>query len=145
MTTNDTRRVARAFFEHLDAGRFDQAAALRAPESVWTLPESLPFGGPHGIDEIDAIQSRLYARFESPPRLTIHAITAEGERAAVELEALARTRDGATYHQHYHFLLIVRGGLIQRAREYLDTLHVHEVLLRGRVEPADPDARAEPD
>ncbi len=137
MRTEKTRSVARRFFEHLSAGRLEEAAALRASDSVWIVPGSFPFSGCHGAAEIDEIQARLYARFDDRPQFTVHAITAEGERAAVELEVRARTRDGRDYHQHYHFLLIVRDGRIQLAREYLDTLHVYEVLLGGRVEPVD--------
>jgi ketosteroid isomerase-like protein len=134
VSTEDTRRVARAFFEHLGAGRFGEAAALRAPDSTWTLPGPFPFSGTHGVDELDDIQARLYARFVAPPRFVVHAITAEGDRAAVEFEANGHTRDGKDYHQHYHFLMIVQGGLIRHAREYLDTLQVYEVLLGGRVD-----------
>lgn len=126
--------MAREFFEHLGAARFEQAAALRGEDSTWVVPGPFSFSGTHGAAEIGALQARLYERFEEPPQMRVHAITAEGERAAVELEARGRTREGKDYHQHYHFLLIVRDGRIRYAREYLDTLLVYEVLLGGKVE-----------
>lgn len=68
-------------------------------------------------------------------RTTVTAMTAEGDRVAVEIEAYAETASGKVYRNHIHLLFETRGGRIYAVREYLDTLHAMEVLLDGRMSP----------
>ena len=56
------------------------------------------------------------------------ALTVQGERVAVEVETLSTRIDGKIYHNSYHYLIIVRDGLICERREYLDTIHAREML-----------------
>ncbi len=49
------------------------------------------------------------------------AWTVDGERAALEARVVANLRDARTYDNEYHFLFIVRDGLIGHVRAYLDT------------------------
>jgi len=37
-------------------------------------------------------------------------------------------KNGKTYQNKYHFLLLVRDGKIQQVKEYLDTMHANDVL-----------------
>ena len=37
-------------------------------------------------------------------------------------------KNGKTYQNKYHFLMIVRDGKIHQVKEYLDTMHANEVL-----------------
>ena len=52
---------------------------------------------------------------------TIDAMTAEGERVAVEAHSEGRHVSGATYSNEYHFLFVFRDGKLVLLREYMDT------------------------
>ncbi|WP_203556975.1 nuclear transport factor 2 family protein [Bacillus sp. B15-48] len=62
-------------------------------------------------------------------RLTPLAITAEGNRVAVETESYTELTNGRVYNNLYHFLFIVEDGKIQKVKEYLDTEHTRDVFL----------------
>ena len=47
---------------------------------------------------------------------------------AVEAETLGTRADGKIYNNRYHYLVIVRDGMICERREYLDTIHANELL-----------------
>jgi ketosteroid isomerase-like protein len=50
---------------------------------------------------------------------------------AIEAEGRGTHANGRTYHQHYHFLLVIRDGKVMQMKEYFDTEHAREVLLGG--------------
>ena len=62
---------------------------------------------------------------------TIRALTAEGERVAIEAESDGIHSSGARYHNQYHFLMTARDGKITGFKEYMDTEHAREVLVGG--------------
>ena len=60
--------------------------------------------------------------------ITPLAMTAEGDRVAVEAEGHAELLDGRVYAPHYHFLVSLRGGKVFEVREYLDTQHAKDIF-----------------
>lgn len=56
---------------------------------------------------------------------TIHAITAEGDQVAVEVEVDGIAPSGKRYNNTYHYLFVFRGPKI---KEYLDTQHAAEIF-----------------
>ncbi|OFV87839.1 MAG: hypothetical protein A3J75_05790 [Acidobacteria bacterium RBG_16_68_9] len=88
------------------SGRFTKAQAIQGMDQILSLfPEGLTF--------------------------TVTGITAEGERVAIEAESHGRHVSGKTYHNQYHFLMIVRNGKVAEFKEYLDTMHANDVLVGG--------------
>ena len=67
-------------------------------------------------------------------RIEPRAWTVDGGRAALEAMVTGTLRAGSTYHNEYHFLFEVRGGLITCVRAYLDTEHLRTVF--GSALPA---------
>lgn len=61
--------------------------------------------------------------------ITPTAMTAEGDRVAVEAESNAETTTGREYRNQYHFLFEVRGGKIAAVKEYMDTEHARRTFL----------------
>jgi len=47
---------------------------------------------------------------------------------ALEAESYGVRADGKVYCNQYHYLIIVRDGLIIERREYLDTIHAKALL-----------------
>ena len=132
-TLEDTnRRLAQAFFEALS--RSDVAAIADAYDdegSCWTSGRTL-ISGTLGKEQIRAGAGAVLAAFPEGLAFTIHAMTAEGERVAVEAESSGRHASGAVYNNHYHFLLEFRRGKLLRLKEYMDTELVTEVLCGGQ-------------
>lgn len=62
---------------------------------------------------------------------TVHAVTAEGNRVAVEATGRGRHASGKDYVNHYHFLFTWRDGELLELKEYMDTETVTEVLCGG--------------
>jgi ketosteroid isomerase-like protein len=122
------KAVARAFFEHLNRGDIDGLLSIYADDLTFWTAGSLPFSGPHTRAEVRPMVAGVGGVFPDGLRFTADAMTAEGDRVAVEAHAEGRHVSGATYRQRYHFLFVVRDGKIQSFNEYFDTMHAHEVL-----------------
>lgn len=62
---------------------------------------------------------------------SVNAVTAEGDRVAVEATGQGRHVSGQDYINHYHFLFTWRDGKLLELKEYMDTEAVTEVLCGG--------------
>jgi ketosteroid isomerase-like protein len=122
--------VVRAYYADISQGRFAEAAERLSPDStLWILGEGhWPLGGRHDLSSLKKIHATVTQRFPDGLKLTIKDMTVDGERVAVEAESLGTRIDGKIYHNSYHYLIIVRDGLICERREYLDTIHAREML-----------------
>ena len=98
--------------------------------SVWTAG-ALPFSGRHDRSEVAALCQGLLGAFPEGLQFSIQAMTAEAERVAIEAEGRGTHASGKVYHQHYHFLLVIRDGKITQMKEYFDTELARDVLLGG--------------
>jgi len=61
--------------------------------------------------------------------ITPTAMTAEGNRVAVEAESFAELLNGRVYRNLYHFLFEIDGSKIKRVKEYMDTEHAYATFL----------------
>jgi uncharacterized protein len=61
--------------------------------------------------------------------ITPTAMTAEGDRVAVQAESNAETTNGREYRNEYHFLFVVRQGKIVSVKEYMDTEHARQTFV----------------
>ena len=128
--TASPEEVVRAYYADISAGRLDRAAARLSPDStLWILGEGhWPLGGRHDLSSLKKIHATVAERFPHGLTVTITGMTVEGERVAIEAESLGTRIDGEIYRNSYHYLILVRGGLICGRREYLDTIHANEML-----------------
>lgn len=123
------KRIAREFIEATFARDSRRAAAVLADAMTYTIGGLHPrfqrvWTKPDWCRYLD-----LPTPFETELELTIHSITAEGDRVALEAESRGiLSESGKLYNNHYHFLFEMRDGRIQRIREYMDTHHVNDVL-----------------
>jgi hypothetical protein len=142
MSIEQNKQIARDFVAALSRADGDEIAdAFTEDGSAWTLG-SLSLSGTHAPDEIRRLSREILQAFPKGLRLWIRALTAEGDRVAVEAESDGVHASGRHYHNTYHFLIRVRDGKIAELREYLDTLLVQDVLLGGdeRVAAGSPEA-----
>jgi ketosteroid isomerase-like protein len=116
------------FFEDMNSGepeRQARAVAMLAEDATYWIPGDWKNGGTFGKAQLAAMVQAQTAVFQEPLELTIHGVTAEGDRVAVEMESRGRFRDGRPYHNTYHWLFVFRGAEILRIKEYTDTLYAN--------------------
>lgn len=130
--TNDVadanKAIVREFYRLMNARDFDAMWALFADDATWS-------GGRFdtrdaaGIDRMRAVIVDPMPIFASGGiDFTVHALTAEGDRVAAEVESHAPLVNGAVYNNHYHMLFEIRDGRIRVVKEYADTAHAHDVF-----------------
>lgn len=87
--------------------------------------------GVYDKSQIRQFAGGVLEAFPEGLRYTIHAISAEGNRVAVEATGEGRHISGQHYVNHYHFLFTWRDGKLLELKEYMDTEAVTEVLCGG--------------
>jgi ketosteroid isomerase-like protein len=121
--TDATHALVARFFADLGAGRLDER--LFTPDAtVWTLTSATDNPAArycHGTKVLVSLfpQGLVY---------TVHSITAEEDRAAVEVTAHGVLADGTVYDNHYVMLFRIRDGRIVRLAEYFDRRPVESLI-----------------
>lgn len=95
---------------------------------LWTAG-SLPFSGSSTKTEALANMPQILGLFPEGIEFTVHEMTAEGERVAIEATSRGTTFRGDVYAQTYHFLFRARDGLILEFKEYMDTELARQILV----------------
>lgn len=128
----ENRKRAVAFFDALSRSDVAGLLAMYDEEGTcWTSGHTL-ISGTLNLDQIRAGSGAIFEAFPNGLKFSIHAMTAEGERVAVEAESHGDHISGKHYNNLYHFLLEFRGGKLLRLREYMDTELVTDVLCGGQ-------------
>lgn len=122
------KAIVTRWMELFSEGRDEDAFRLVSDEAEWIGPFSSRFGGTYSKADTLALVRKVRAFATDGWRMWPIGFTAEGDRIAVQAESTARFRNGKTYHQQYHFLMIIADGKIQTTYEYSDSLHVAEIL-----------------
>lgn len=131
MSIEDNKRIAREFFEALDNGDGKALMDLYAADATCWTAGTLPFSGTHTLDEVAPIMEEILGAFPKGLRFTLKTLTAEEDRVAIEAESFGLHMSGRTYNNQYHFLMVIRDGKLRELKEYFDTVHADEVLVRG--------------
>ncbi len=134
MSIEDNKRVATEFFRRIDANDVPGALALLADDATYWIAGDkavIPSAGEHDKAGMSRLFHLMGKGLEDGLRMKVSGVTAEGDRVAVEAESVGPLKNGRTYRQKYHILMVVREGRIAAVREYLDTQHVHDVWFRS--------------
>jgi hypothetical protein len=123
--------LARRFVDAISRADVDAIVSAYAPDGTCWTAGTMPISGTFTVDQIAAASRGVLTVFPEGLRFTIRAMTAEGERVAIEAESYGKHVSGKVYNNHYHFVLRARGGKIVEWREYMDTMHANEVLCGG--------------
>jgi uncharacterized protein len=115
------KKLVTELIANISGGRLDKAFEAVSDDATWWVA-----GTParYTKDEYRKLCAHANAIFKAPPLMSIRSITAEADRVALEAESDADLINGKHYHNHYHFLFVIRDGKVIEAKEYLDTKHV---------------------
>jgi ketosteroid isomerase-like protein len=126
--SEQNKQVVLKFIEAMGASNGAEAAPCLDPEA-FTLAKG--FGKFAGIRRYETILGTIDAFKKLVPtglRPTIHSVTAEGDRVAVEWEGNALTCEGKPYNNQYCMVFTLRDGKIIQVNEYFCTILAEEVL-----------------
>ena len=133
-----TRAVAVTFLEHCFGGRMEAAIDLLTPDATWWVigdQAKVKVSGLKDRPRIERMLANLRIVFPDGMQGAIDGVTAEGERVAIEARSTAQAVNGLVYRNHYHFLVLVRGGRVAHVREYMDTLGVFDFQQASAASP----------
>jgi ketosteroid isomerase-like protein len=125
------KALARRFIAAISRADVDAIVAAYAPDGTCWTAGTLPISGTSTVDQIAAASRGVLTVFPEGLRFAIHALTAEGDRVAIEAESYGKHASGKIYNNNYHFVLRARAGKIVEWREYMDTMHANDVLCGG--------------
>jgi ketosteroid isomerase-like protein len=122
------KQLAEQLIDALSRADGDTIADLYAEDVVLWTAGSLPFSGTKQRAEALAGIPQVLSAFPEGLAFEIVALTAEGERVAIEAVSRGRHATGGDYANQYHFLMRARDGTIVEFKEYMDTEHAREVF-----------------
>lgn len=134
MSDETARNVAavRAFFDAMNAGDVAGIVDAYAEDGVCVTMGRTLISGTFDKPTVTMAAGRIFEAFPQGITFTIHAITAQDDRVAVEASSCGRHASGQEYRNQYHFLARLRDGKLTEWKEYCDTEAITEVLCGGQ-------------
>ena len=123
MSTEANKRTAIALLQASAVHDGEAFAALMHPDaSYWVIgkPHLFAYSGEQSREQICAYMASPTI-FVGGVKPTIHTLTAEDDRVAIEAEIIGELPDGRVYTNVYHYLMWFKDGKVLRVKEYLDT------------------------
>jgi len=108
----------------LDKGADRGLVLLPDDQIPFPVPGTLPFSGTKTKAEYLQVVRRIEDGFPDGLTFTVGDCTQQGDR----VESEGKHVNGKTYANKYHFLFVVQGGKIVSVKEYMDTLHLHDLI-----------------
>lgn len=136
MGIEENKRIIREFMEATSAGDVERIVAAYAEDGILQTMGRTLISGTYTRDQVAAAAGRIFQIFPEGITFTIHGMTAEDNRVAVEAESFGRHVSGKIYNNRYHFLAELRDGKITRWTEYCDTELITDTLCGGQRPPA---------
>ncbi len=125
----DNKKLAKEFLAALSRADTEWVKKHYAEEmQLWTAG-SLPFSGHSNKAQALEGMPQVLDLFPDGIEFEIKAMTAEGDRVAIEATSRGMTFRGDLYEQEYHFLMRARDGQILAFREYMDTELARKILV----------------
>jgi ketosteroid isomerase-like protein len=128
MGTDENKEVVLELYRGMNTRQYAEMWALFTPDARWGggRASSADFGSIDGMRAIMVDPMPIFT--EGAITFTVHALTAEGDRVAAEVESFAPLVTGSVYNNHYHMLFEFREGRIAVVKEYADTAHARDVF-----------------
>lgn len=134
-TLDENKERTLAFFDAIQRADAEAIANTYADDGrVVTMGNTL-ISGTRGKSEIRQFAGGVLEAFPNGMTYTIHNMTAEDDRVAVEATSEGMHVSGVLYSNNYHFLLTWRNGELVELKEYMDTELATDVLCGGARPP----------
>ena len=131
-TTEQNKTLTRTFIDAIGRGDASYIADTYADDGqLFTMGHTLISGIYHKA-QIREFAGSVLESFPEGLEYTIHHMTAEEDRVAVEATAEGMHISGKPYKNNYHFLFVWRDGQLLQLKEYMDTERVTEVICGGQ-------------
>lgn len=128
-TVEKNKEIAGKFFSNISSGDMDALIGLLSDDVSYWVAGSGSLSGMHDKAAIEKLMPQFSQLFPDGMKLNPLAMTAEGDRVAVEAKGGGKTGSGKAYANRYHFLFEINdAGKIKTVNEYMDTAHVIEVF-----------------
>lgn len=134
-TEQDNKRRAEAFFDALNRSDVPAIIAAYAEDGRCMTMGNTLISGTFGKAQISAAAGSVFDVFPQGIKFTIHEMTAEGDRVAVEASSEGQHVSGKLYSNQYHFFMRFRDGKLLEFKEYMDTERVTDILCGGQRPP----------
>lgn len=128
MSAAENKQIVTDFLKKFSAGDHAGALELMAEDGTWWVAGTMPISGTKTKAEFAQLLVGVGDMIDGPLTIDPYAMTAEGERVAVEATSSAEHVNGKSYRNQYHFLFVLKDGRITAVKEYLDTMHANDVL-----------------
>ena len=126
------KELTRALIAAIGRGDADYIADAYADDGqLFTMGKTL-ISGTYDTAAIREFAGSVLEAFPDGISYTIHNMTAEDDRVAVETTGEGMHISGVPYKNHYHFLFVWRDGKLLQLKEYMDTEAVTEVICGGQ-------------
>ncbi len=129
------KQLVHEFFAAMNAGDVPAIVAAYADDGYLETMGRTLISGKFTRAQIQGAAGQIYQVFPQGIEFTIDALTAEGERVAVEAHSRGRHVSGRIYTNEYHFLFVFRDGKLAVLKEYMDSERVTEILCGGQRPP----------
>jgi uncharacterized protein len=124
----ENKALVEEFYRRMNERRYADMWELFTADAKWG-------GGRASTDDFGSIDGMKTIMVDPMPvfvdggiDFTVHALTAEGDRVAAEVESYAPLVNGKVYNNHYHMLFEIREGKIAVVKEYADTAHARDIF-----------------
>lgn len=132
MGIEENKRIIRDFIDAMSAGDVAYIVSAYADDGIVQTMGRTLISGIFTREQVAAAAGHIFQIFPEGITFTIHNMTAEENRVAVEAESLGRHVTGKMYNNKYHFLAELRDGKITRWTEYCDTELITDILCGGQ-------------
>ena len=127
-TTMNNKELVSEFFKYFSSGEIDTAFAMVSDDANWWVPGDLPFSGTKTKTEYLQVVGAIKQGFPDGLQLNVTSMIAEGDKVAAEVESYGDHVSGKTYTNKYHFLIKIEDGQMVEVKEYMDTLHLFQLM-----------------
>ncbi len=140
MSTETHKQIIRDWFKAVNAADETAIMALLTPDFQFKAMARAPqwliyrWGG----QEFAAAPKAMSTLLKTPIVMHIVGMIAEGDEVAVEADTDAELNNGKRYNNAYHFVFVMRDGLISEVREYCCSYLVEQCF--GEFNPNNPGA-----
>jgi uncharacterized protein len=126
------KQLVREFFAAMNAGDVPRIVAAYADDGYLQTMGRTLISGKFTKAQVQSAAGQIFEVFPDGIQFTLDALTAEGERVAVEAHSRGRHVSGKIYTNEYHFLFEFRDGKLAVLREYMDSERVTDILCAGQ-------------